>query len=102
MLNTGRYYKKEELFQKNRTEGYRQGTVLFHYNASGNYSCIQKLPGWVSVLYLSNSETDLKAKSRGVWYSYYNRKNLPDCVQHQCCGTVTIYYGSGSGSGSDF
>ncbi len=20
----------------------------------------------------------------------------------QCCGTVTIYYGSGSGSGSDF
>ena len=21
---------------------------------------------------------------------------------HQCCGTVTIYYGSGSGSGSDF
>ncbi len=22
--------------------------------------------------------------------------------RRQCCGTVTIYYGSGSGSGSDF
>jgi hypothetical protein len=23
-------------------------------------------------------------------------------TDEQCCGTVTIYYGSGSGSGSDF
>ncbi len=23
-------------------------------------------------------------------------------IPNQCCGTVTIYYGSGSGSGSDF
>ncbi len=31
---------------------------------------------------------------RKKWYGFGNST--------QCCGTVTIYYGSGSGSGSDF
>jgi hypothetical protein len=31
-----------------------------------------------------------------------DKKKIQDLCESQCCGTVTICYGSGSGSGSDF
>jgi hypothetical protein len=37
-----------------------------------------------------------------IWYESLLRSVLNNDQSHQCCGTVTIFYGSGSGSGSDF
>ncbi len=62
-------------------------TYLSHrkmISVSGNLQCLYSLR--FNILQCANLNPD------GQPYPY----------QEQCCGTVTIYYGSGSGSGSDF
>jgi hypothetical protein len=87
----GLYYLLLELVYGDR------GLVIYCSQHSHTYSHFQ----YLRTHHLSSAFTHTKPYTGTVvnicWHS-----SLRVAYRTQCCGTVTIYYGSGSSSGSDF